>query len=225
MASSGGGLALLGFLTIFWTSFLIGFSGALVPGPVLTVTIRETGSRGARAGPLVVLGHGIAEIGITVALIFGVSSFLDDARVKTAVAAVGGAFLIFMGAHMLHRVRSLGEEITPDPGKETASGRTPVLLGISATLSNPYWFGWWGSIGATLLVASSSLGRMGIVAFVTGHISSDLVWYTIVSYLVSLGLSYSRGLWYRVTFGVCGGFLVVVGLLFIRYGIGLWGSA
>jgi threonine/homoserine/homoserine lactone efflux protein len=212
---------LLGFLAIFWTSFLIGFSGALVPGPVLTVTIKEAGRRGARAWPLVTLGHGIAEIGITVALILGVSSFLTDLRVKTVVAVVGGIFLAAMGISMLYRVRSLGEEIAQETAGEISSNRTPVLLGMSATLSNPYWFGWWGTIGATLLVASSSLGRIGIVAFVTGHVLSDLVWYTIVSCLVSLGLSYSRGLWYRITFGVCGGFLMVVGVLFIRYAAGI----
>ena len=212
---------MLSFLAIFWTSFLIGFSGALVPGPVLTVTIKEAGRRGARAGPLVTLGHGIAEIGITVALILGVSAFLNDPRVKSIVAVVGGVFLAAMGISMLLRVRSLSEVVAEGPGTDAGSSRTPILLGMSATLSNPYWFGWWGSIGATLLVASSSLGRMGIVAFVTGHVLSDLVWYTIVSWLVSVGLSYSRGLWYRITFGVCGGFLVVVGLLFIRYAAGI----
>lgn len=212
---------MLSFLAIFWTSFLIGFSGALVPGPVLTVTIKEAGRRGARAGPLVTLGHGIAEIGITVALILGVSAFLNDPRVKSIVAVVGGVFLAAMGISMLLRVRSLSEVVAEGSGTDAGSNRTPILLGMSATLSNPYWFGWWGSIGATLLVASSSLGRMGIVAFVTGHVLSDLVWYTIVSWLVSVGLSYSRGLWYRITFGVCGGFLVVVGLLFIRYAAGI----
>lgn len=214
---------MLGFLAIFWISFLIGFSGALVPGPVLTVTIKEAGTRGARAGPLVVLGHGIAEIAITVALILGVSSFLNDVTVKTIVAAVGGAFLIFMGLSMLYKLRFLEAEISAGAERAASRGRTPVLLGITTTLSNPYWFGWWGSIGATMLVASSSLGYWGIVAFVTGHVSSDLVWYTLVSYLVSVGLTYSRGLWYKVTFGVCGCFLAVVGVLFIKYGINLGG--
>jgi threonine/homoserine/homoserine lactone efflux protein len=213
----------IGFLAVFWASFLIGFSGALVPGPVLTVTIKEAGRRGARAGPLVVIGHGITEVAITVALILGVSSFLNDIRVRTVVAAVGGGFLILMGLSMLRKLKSLDEEIASSAEVEVKSNRTPILLGMTTTLSNPYWFGWWGSIGATLLVASSSLGTLGVVAFITGHISSDLVWYTVVSYLVSVGLSYSRGLWYRITFGVCGAFLVAVGGLFIRYGAGLGG--
>jgi threonine/homoserine/homoserine lactone efflux protein len=216
---------MLGFLGIFWMSFLIGFSGALVPGPVLTVTIKEAGRRGAWAGPLVTLGHGITEIAITIALILGLSAFLNDPRVKIAVAIVGGAFLIFMGISMLFKIRSLEEELSPERGGKRTGRGTPVLLGMTTTLSNPYWFGWWGSIGASMLVASSSLGYWGIVAFATGHISSDLVWYTVVSYLVSLGLSYKRWLWYKNIFTVCGCFLVVVGVGFIIYARGLVGGS
>ncbi len=212
---------MLGFLAIFWTSFLIGFSGALVPGPVLTVTIKEASTRGVRAGPLVVLGHGLAEIGITVALILGISVFLKDEMIKALVASAGGAFLIFMGVSMLLSMRSLRSEETPANVREINDLGKPILLGITTTISNPYWLGWWGSIGATLLVASSSIGRLGIVAFVSGHITSDLVWYTLVSYFVSLGLSYKNVLWYKITFLVCGIFLVMVGLLFIKYGLGL----
>jgi threonine/homoserine/homoserine lactone efflux protein len=212
---------MLGFLGIFWASFLIGLSGALVPGPTLTVTIREAARRGARAGPLVVLGHGLTEVAITVALILGVSSFMGDFRVRKAIAIVGGAFLAWMGVSMLRKFRSVGAELVPS-GKAARDGSSaPVLLGVTTTLSNPYWFGWWGSVGAAFLVASKQLGSKGIVAFVTGHISSDLVWYTVVSYLVSLGLSYSKGTWYRIVFAACGAFLVIVAAAFIVYGLRL----
>ncbi len=215
---------MLGFFAIFWMSFLIGFSGALVPGPVLSVTIKEAATRGPRAGPLVVIGHGLAEIGITVALILGISSLLEDARIKAIVASVGGLFLMIMGLSMLLKTRNPARLEIAHVKTDKRRTRMPILLGMTTTLSNPYWFGWWGSIGATLLVASSSLGYVGIIAFVTGHVASDLVWYTLVSFLVALGLSYSKGLWYRITFGVCGGFLVVVGILFMRYSLALAGK-
>jgi threonine/homoserine/homoserine lactone efflux protein len=214
---------LLEFLAVFWTSFLIGFSGALVPGPVLTVTIKEAGRRGARAGPLVVLGHGLTEIAITVALILGLSAFLNDDRVRLVIAVVGGGFLALMGVSMLVKVRSIAGEIEGDSGDAPSGHSTPIFLGITTTLSNPYWFGWWGTVGASMVVASSSLGYWGVIAFVTGHVCSDLAWYSLVSYLVTLGLSYSRGMWYRVLFGVCGGFLVFAGLGFVRYGLSLRG--
>jgi threonine/homoserine/homoserine lactone efflux protein len=212
---------MLAFLAIFWMSFLIGFSGALVPGPTLTVTIREAAKRGARAGPLVVLGHGLVEVAITVALILGLSSFMSDIRVRKVIAIIGGAFLCWMGVTMLRKLKSLDRDQEVLQTRELRGHGTPILLGMTTTLSNPYWFGWWGSIGATMLVSSSALGPKGIVAFVTGHISSDLLWYSIVSYLVSLGLSYGKGGWYKITFAVCGAFLLVVAATFIGYGIKL----
>ena len=213
---------MLGFLAIFWASFLIGFSGALMPGPMLSVTIREAGRRGTRAGPLIVLGHGIIEIAITVALILGVSSFVQDIRLRRIIAIVGGAFLAWMGIGMLRKLRTVGHDIAAVDNRPTRGSTAPVLLGMSTTLSNPYWFGWWGSIGTSLLVPLYAGGLKGVIAFVAGHISSDLAWYTIVAYLVSLGLSYNKGSWYRITFGVCGVFLAVAGLAFAAWGAFHW---
>ncbi len=210
---------MLGLAGIFATSFVIGFSGALVPGPVLSVTIHEAGRRGARAGPLIVLGHGIAEVAITVALIAGLSSLLSSWDVRKFIAVGGGVVLIWMGLTMLIKIRMRVQELESGEVTGKRGTLTPVLLGMTTTVSNPYWFGWWGTIGATLVVTASDLGWKGIAAFVTGHILSDLVWYTIVSYLVSVGLRYTRRLWYRVVFGICASLLVALGILFIRYGI------
>jgi threonine/homoserine/homoserine lactone efflux protein len=214
---AAGGSQIFQLLAIFWTAFLIGLSGALVPGPVLSVTIKEAGRRGAKAGPLIVLGHGIAEVAITIALVAGLSAFLASTTLRVIIAVAGGAVLCYMGVRMIESVRSIELDLSGIGDEESRAG-TPVLLGMSATVSNPYWFGWWGSIGAGLIVASSALGLRGIAAFITGHILSDLVWYTSVSYLVSLGLRRGRGRWYKILFGVCGAFLIAVGVLFIRYG-------
>lgn len=220
-ASAAGSSQALQLLAIFWTAFLIGLSGALVPGPVLTVTIREAGRRGAKAGPLITLGHGIAEIGFTIALVAGLSAFLNNNKLRMVVAIAGGSVLCYMGLSMMRSLKTIELDLraSAEDDAGTAGRATPVLLGISATVSNPYWFGWWGSIGAGLIVASSALGFKGIAAFVTGHVLSDLVWYTGVSYLVALGLSRGGGRWYKALFAVCGVFLIVVGVLFIRYGV------
>ena len=47
---------------LFFSSIVIALSGAMMPGPMLTVVVTETPRHGARAGPLVVLGHGILEL-------------------------------------------------------------------------------------------------------------------------------------------------------------------
>ena len=75
---------------IFFTSFLVGLSGALMPGPLMTVCIGESARRGARTGPLLVLGHGILEITLAIALFLGLAAYIHDDRVMALVGIVGG---------------------------------------------------------------------------------------------------------------------------------------
>ena len=85
---------------IFITAFLIGFSGAITPGPVLTVTISESARRGFWAGPLIVLGHGILEFLLFIAVARGAGQFLTLPTVKATISFLGGAVLIWFGAVM-----------------------------------------------------------------------------------------------------------------------------
>ena len=63
-------------LTIFCTSFVIALSGALMPGPLMTVTVTESSRRGAIVGPLMILGHSILELALVAGLLLGLAPFL-----------------------------------------------------------------------------------------------------------------------------------------------------
>lgn len=82
---------------IFVSSFIVGFSGAMMPGPLLTVTISEAARRGFLAGPLIVLGHALLEIGLVLALAAGLSAYMTNTSVSQAIALLGGGFLIYLG--------------------------------------------------------------------------------------------------------------------------------
>ena len=82
-------------LAIFTTAFVVGFSGAMMPGPLLTVTIGESARRGFSAGPLLVLGHAVLELVLILALVGGLSIYLTRTAV-THTIAISAAPLIYM---------------------------------------------------------------------------------------------------------------------------------
>ncbi len=51
------------------SSFVVALSGALMPGPLLTVTVGEATRRGFWAGPLIILGHGLLELTLVLLLL------------------------------------------------------------------------------------------------------------------------------------------------------------
>ncbi|MGB9803092.1 LysE family transporter, partial [Desulfofundulus sp.] len=112
---------------------------------------------------------------------------------------------------------------SPDPGSRKAAllsgGRMhPVLAGILVSLSNPYWTLWWATVGLGYIVLSLKQGTAGLVSFFGGHISSDLVWYSLVAGAVAGGRRFLTPSIYRLILVFCGAFLVFLGGSFIYMG-------
>jgi threonine/homoserine/homoserine lactone efflux protein len=82
---------------IFFTSFLVGLSGALMPGPVLVVTVSHATRRGFIAGPLIVLGHALLELALVVGISLGLGQYLVLEPVSGVLGIVGGVVLAWMG--------------------------------------------------------------------------------------------------------------------------------
>jgi len=91
--------------------------------------------------------------------------------------------------------------------------------GMTASLSNPYWFVWWATVGLALLVKSQELGLVGPVVFYFGHILSDFVWYTAVSILIWKGRKLVAGTGLRILILSCALFLVYLGTSFVYDGV------
>ncbi|KUK11689.1 MAG: Lysine exporter protein (LYSE/YGGA) [Clostridia bacterium 41_269] len=207
--------------TLFFTALAVGFSGAVVPGPLLTITIDRSLRQGFSAGPLVVLGHGILEIATAVGMFFGLGLFLRQPLVAKFIAVCGGLVLIWMGTGMLKGIKGTaaaygeGEE---NRGKKGFLGSS-VAAGIMGSLSNPYWFLWWATVGAAFIVESLKSGLVGFAAFFSGHILSDLLWYSAVSLAVTAGRRVFSDSTYKWVTALCGIFMIVIAVYFIWSGI------
>lgn len=193
-------------------SFWVGFSGAMVPGPMLTVTISDSLKKGFRAGPLVVLGHVIAETALIILLIMGLGWVIGSPTVNMIIGGIGGAMLIYIGYII---ARSPVPDELPGDG-EPIEKRGSIISGIVTSATNPYFYIWWATVGWAFMLKGIELaGIIGVLSFLVGHWSSDLTWYSLVSFFTSKGRHVLPGKRYRVMMMVCGVFLVFLGLYFI----------
>lgn len=193
-------------------SFWVGLSGAMVPGPMLTVTISDSLQKGFRAGPLVVLGHYIAEITLMILLVLGLGWVIGSKTVTMIIGGLGGLMLIYIGYTIAK------SPVPPEiPGDEDpVEKRGSILSGIITSVSNPYFYLWWATVGWAFMLKGIELaGIIGVLSFLVGHWGADLTWYSLVSFFTSKGRHVLPGKRYRIIMIICGVFLVFLGLYFI----------
>ena len=192
-------------LGILVSSFVIALSGALMPGPLLTVAIGESSQKGFWVGPLLILGHAILELALVGALLAGLAPILNQDTVFGVIAFSGAFILLWMALGMFRSLPQLSIKLEASQTK----GSHLVLSGIFLSLANPYWSIWWATIGLGYILHSQTFGLTGVLFFFTGHILADLVWYSIITYSVSKGRKLFSDSLYRGLIGACACFLVI----------------
>lgn len=202
------------FLLIFSGAFLIAFSGALIPGPMLSLTAARSLREGFIAGPMITAGHAAAELILIVLILLGFGRVLASDEAAKWIYTIGGLLLIISSVSMLkYRLHSPGLYVAND--KKSGS----FIGGILISVSNPTWSIWWASIGIVYLTRSLRLGIIGVAVFFTGHILADLLWYSFVSYMVSRGKNRINPLVYKRILCVCAAFMGGFGVWFLLSGI------
>jgi threonine/homoserine/homoserine lactone efflux protein len=214
-------LAMTKLIALFTTSLVVGFSGALMPGPLLTVVISGSARRGFWEGPSLVLGHAVAEALIVVALAAGLSRLLKRNLVAGLIGLLGGAFLLWMGFDIARSAWWGTVSLEQATGAEAGLQLGPVITGIVVSISNPYWVLWWATVGASYVALSLERGPLGLGAVYSGHILSDLSWYSLVAFLIARGKTLLNQSVYRLILLVCGLFLIALSIYFIYSGINL----
>ncbi|HHZ13928.1 MAG: LysE family transporter [Caldicoprobacterales bacterium] len=203
---------------IFISAFLIGFSGAMMPGPLLGVTIEGSLKRGYIAGPLVVLGHGILEFTLVFAMAFGLREFFSNPIIAGLIGILGGGFLAWMGYDMIKS--SLKKTVSLEDQENGGMGhRNLILAGIVVSATNPYFILWWASTGMESIRQAYTMGVLGILAFYFGHILSDFTWYVAISTAFSKGKKLMNDTVYRWVILCLGAFILIFSVRFI---IGGW---
>lgn len=166
---------------LFWTGFAIGLSGALLPGPLLAFTLKESLKYGIKTGLLVISGHIFVEIVVVIMIIAGLLKFLSSSIFMGTAGIAGAAVLFFMGVALLKQ-----KDIQFDTVSEKTYG--PAIGGIVLTVFNPGFPIWWGAVGYNMLREGLRIGgNTGLLSILCGHWLADLGWYTVVAVAVTLG--------------------------------------
>jgi len=207
-------------IQIFFGSLIVAFTGALMPGPMLTLVIASVAQKGFWTSVFIVIGHSILELLIVISFYLGVLKYLDNPLVIKIISIVGGAFLIYMAVSIIVSIARKKIKLDLDDkriAKNLGTKNTFIITGkgILISLANPYWYVWWLTIGATFMIKSVQHSFGGVAFFYTGHILADFIWYLFVGFLVSTG---RRFFTQKIYFGiliVCSLFLLYLGVRFI----------
>ena len=214
-------------LVVFGTALLIGFSGAIVPGPLLSVTINESLRRGAVGGLLVVCGHGLLEMLLVIGIASGFNKILALKTVGSVIGVSGGLVLLWFGYSIICNISREIDVFKDEEGKtkgKKEGWHAPVIAGIVTSISNPFWFLWWAAVGTALIVQALSQGTAGLIAFYSGHILADFIWYMFVTIMVVYSKRFLNEKTYKIILIACGIFLICFGIYFILSGFGLVGG-
>jgi threonine/homoserine/homoserine lactone efflux protein len=217
------------FLGIFIKSFGAAFSGALVPGPLLTYDIQLSYRKGFWVGPQLILGHAILEAIVIVCLIGGLGRYLQLPIIQIVLGILGSIMLVWMGYDLIWSESKKGhmgafkEQAATNEKVPVIINLNPVVAGIVISLSNPYFLFWWAVIGLGIMVESLKLGWAGIIVFYIAHELTDLIWYSLVSAAVSKGRDFISDRFYRWLLIICGIFLLFLAVTFLYHAFELLG--
>ena len=171
---------------IFFKSLLVGYSGAVMPGSLLTYVINQSLKKGMKTGYLAIIGHAILEILLITLIFLGLNKIFTSTITSIVISFLGGILLLFFGISGIIEIFKKGMEIKINQQESMLSDSRVILDGILLSGSNPYFVIWWATIGIVLLYEAYNLfGYLGVVVFTVGHLLADLSWYVFVSGMIA----------------------------------------
>ncbi len=188
----------------------------MMPGPLLALVIGQTAAQGFAAVIGLLVGHALLEL-ITVALIIaGLQMVLQRRAVRGVIGLVGGAALAWMGVDMIRQASVVALDFG---SSQAAFGWWKlVIAGAAVCAANPYFIGWWATIGAGGLAHVAPETAAEYLTFYLGHELSDFAWYAVVGLVIITSQQLLQPSVYRILVLACGVIIVALAAWFIYTG-------
>ncbi len=183
-------------LTFLSEVIIISLSGVMAPGPLTAVTIGK-GSESPHAGLWIAAGHGVVEMPLMVALLFGAGRLLDMPFLRQGISILGAIVLVLMAVGLFRLARG-------GAAAASRSNHSPFLAGILLTIGNVHFLVWWATIGLALVLRAAALGTVAFLAMAIVHWSCDLAWSYFLSALAFRGGQFFGKKAQQLLFYICG---------------------
>ncbi len=197
---------ILEFFTLLSLGLLVGFGGAIIPGPLLAFTVFDSSRKKRVTGPKIVLGHVVWESLIVLIILLGFGGLITQNLV--IIYILGGVALAVVGASM---ILNKGEETSIEKSRVHSS----FVGGLFYTAFNPTQPLWWATGGLALLTTGLEMMNVaGVLVVTIGHWMADLAYYSFVSFAVKRNEQHIMP-HQKAVAGVLGIFLLLLGAYFL----------
>jgi len=204
-------------VTLIVTVVVISVSGALAPGPLFFATISYGTKFGAKSGLAFSIAHTVIEFPLVILLsilvAFGSKTITSEPIIRLIIGVAGGLALLVLGALQIR------EGLSSKSGKSSesvAASKNPLLVGLVLTGLNPFFIGWWLTVGLKLIIDAWTFAFLaGVGIMYLSHIWMDYVWLTVVAYFAKMGMNVVGAKGYKAVVIIFGAVLIFFGLLFL----------
>ncbi|MCP4105194.1 MAG: LysE family translocator [Desulfobacteraceae bacterium] len=145
-------------ISLLFSGVVLGLSGGLSPGPLLTLVVSETLKHGIREGVKVSIAPLFTDLPIIIVAIFILSSVSDILPVIGVISLCGGIFLVYLGYESIF---FKGVDID-----DSLAVPQSVKKGIIANFLNPSPYLFWISVGSPLVLKAWGIGFIWAFLFI-----------------------------------------------------------
>jgi threonine/homoserine/homoserine lactone efflux protein len=193
----------------------VGFTLAVPIGPIGILCIKRTMVDGSREGLLVGLSAASADVLYAAVAAFGVSfisNFIHDQQHLIRLA--GGLLILSIGVHTFRSAPTLNA--SPNTLRTTTSAFVSIFL---LALTNPLTLFGFAAVLSGLGVNAAAGNSLSIVYLLAGVFAGSLLWFTLITGLVSLFKEKvgARGL--AFTNKLAGSLLIAIGVVAVWSGL------
>ncbi len=196
-------------------SFVVGLSGAVMPGPLFAIAVQQALVVGWTAGFWLINGHAVGELILLILIRYGAGNFLKHPLVSKIIGILGGTILLYFAYNMILTV--INGNINIDVSTNSSLSIWKLMsAGFLISITNPTWYIWWATAGIGLITNQMDKnGNKAWPAFFVGHITADYAWYLLVTIILSTSKKFITLYVHQAIIIICAASIVAIGCVFI----------